>query len=198
MPLVFDLHGHYAGSESPTDVAKRQVANPAEPEMADERGFIVIWPEATEIKTGDTESHSGAGIYCCTPALGHVDDVGFLRQVITWGETYGLVDKSLVCVNGFSNGAQMTHRMACEASDVVTAIPPVSWPINQSADQCKITHPMPVMEVHGTADETILYDGNSVPPKTLSDPPVTTGTQAAPRSGGRSISARRRHRRQRS
>jgi len=177
-PLVLDLHGYQAGSESPDDVAAFQVQHSGEKEMSDLRGFIVIWPEATEIEVSGNEYHSWAGVYCCTPALGRVDDVGFLRQVITWGELYGLVDTSRVYVTGFSNGAQMTHRMACDASDVVSAIAPVSWPINENADQCTTTRPMPVMEVHGTADQTILYNGNSVPPKTYSDPPVTTSAPA--------------------
>lgn len=173
-PLVLDVHGYYAGNETPTQVAEFQVDNSGEKEMSDEYGFIVAWPEATQYPWEGTEYHSWAGVYCCTPALGKVDDVGFLRQVIEWGEANGQVDTNRVYVTGFSNGAQMTQRMACEASDVVKAIAPVSWPINESADKCAVTHPMPVMEVHGTSDETIKYYGNTTPPVTSSDPPVTT------------------------
>lgn len=173
-PLLIDIHGYQAG-ETADQVVGFEIQHSGELQMSDKRGFMAIWPESTAITQGDQVYHSWAGVYCCTPALGSVDDVSFLEQVIAWGETYGLIDTKRVYVTGHSNGAQMTHRLACDAtaSAMVTAIAPVSWPINETADQCMASHPMPVMEVHGTADATILYDGNTVPPKNYTDPPVT-------------------------
>lgn len=179
-PLLLDIHGYYAGSETPDEVVSWEVNYSGEKTVSNERGFILIYPEATEIEVQGTEYHSWAGVYCCQPALGSVDDVGFLEQVISWGETYGLVDTSRVYIMGYSNGSQMAHRMACDAnaSKMVTAVAAVSWPINEAADQCAPAHPMPMMEVHGTTDGTILYGGNTVPPASHTDPPITISAPA--------------------
>ena len=68
---------------------------------------------------------------------------------------------------GFSNGAMFSYRLACEASDLIAAIAPVSGGSGQvdiddgGADYfaCNPTHPMPILDLHGTADTCYPYDG---------------------------------------
>ncbi|MGI4802582.1 MAG: alpha/beta hydrolase family esterase [Janthinobacterium lividum] len=177
-PLLIDFHGYQYG-ETADQVVDFEIDNSGELEMSNKYGFVAIWPEASIGYDKGNQVHSWNGIYCCGPAWPHgADDVAFGRAIITWAETNALIDPKRVYVTGHSNGAQMTHRMACDASDVVTAIAPVAWPINEPAANCVPTHAMPVIEVHGTDDQTIKYPGNTIPPSSFSDPPVTTSAAA--------------------
>lgn len=170
-PLLMDIHGYSNDSRTPTQVADWEVDNSGEKQMSDLRGFIAVWPEATQVVASPTVKYSSwNGFSCCGPALNKVDDVTFLTQVISWVESNALVDKSRVYVHGFSNGAQMAHKFTCNESDIVSAMTAVSFPINTTADNCKVTRPVPVMEVHGTADETIPYNGETTAPVTTSAP----------------------------
>lgn len=54
----------------------------------------------------------------------------------------------------------MTHRLACELSDRIAAIAPVSGPIG--VDSCQPSRPVPVLEFHGTADPWAPYNGGQV------------------------------------
>jgi polyhydroxybutyrate depolymerase len=44
--------------------------------------------------------------------------------------------------------------MACEASDVVTAIVSLAGATFATKDECTPTEPVSVLQIHGTADET--------------------------------------------
>ena len=57
----------------------------------------------------------------------------------------------------------MSYQLACSLSDRIAAIASVtgSFNVNQM-NTCHPGHQMPVMEIHGTADPTVPYDGNVV------------------------------------
>jgi polyhydroxybutyrate depolymerase len=124
-------------------------------EQADASGFIVAYPNGT----GATKSWNGG--HCCGEAAkNRVDDVGFVRALID--ELAGLtnIDPGRVYATGFSNGAIMVYRLACELSDRIAAIAAVS--ATQIQDDQQACHParsVPVMHFHGTADRLNPYDG---------------------------------------
>jgi polyhydroxybutyrate depolymerase len=66
-------------------------------------------------------------------------------------------DPARVYVTGLSNGAMMSYRLACELADRVTAIAPVAGALN--VDDCRPSRPLPVLAIHGTADEAVPYNG---------------------------------------
>jgi polyhydroxybutyrate depolymerase len=141
--LVVDVHGHALTNDD-------QMKRSGQREQSDRLGFVVVWPQ------GIANSWNGQG--CCTVAYDlKVDDVGFLRSVIGELKARTNIDAGKVYVTGWSNGAGLTQRMACEAADLVTAIAPVAHPVN-TAD-CRPSRPVSVLAFHGTADETIPYDG---------------------------------------
>ena len=91
--------------------------------------------------------------------LGDVDDVDFVRTVIELvRDDQGL---GQVFVTGMSNGGDMTYRMACEASDIVSAAAPVTGCLmNWLADACEPQEPRPVLHIHGNADNITLWQGD--------------------------------------
>lgn len=70
------------------------------------------------------------------------------------------IDATRVIVFGFSQGAHLAHRMGCDASDDVTAVISVAGQAPTAPGDCAPRRPVTVLQIHGTADETIGYDGD--------------------------------------
>ncbi len=145
-PIVFVLHGYLETGDQIETISRMT------PEI-DGRGWLVVYPD------GRSLSWNAGGCCGSSSALG-VDDVGFFRAMLETVEQTYCTDPSRVFVGGFSNGGMLSHRLACEASDVVAAIAPVSG--TMSIDACAPARPVPVMEFHGTADFVVPFDGGGL------------------------------------
>ena len=52
----------------------------------------------------------------------------------------------------------MSYQLACELSDRIAAIASVTGSMNIGwFNSCNPNHPMPIMEIHGTADGNVPY-----------------------------------------
>jgi polyhydroxybutyrate depolymerase len=83
-----------------------------------------------------------------------------MRAIVADVAARACVDLSRVYATGLSNGGFLSHRLACEASDLVAAIAPVASVIGVPMDECTPGAAVPVMHVHGTSDFLVPYDGN--------------------------------------
>ncbi len=152
--LLLDLHGG-------ATLAAMQRSISGQLAQSDKRGFIAVWPQ------GFDGSWNGNG--CCMLAYTlAIDDVGFLKAVIATLKERANIHHNKVYVTGLSNGGGMSHRMACEAADVVTAVAPMSHPLQ--TDQCHPSRPITVVAFAGTSDSQVPYDGGP-----LAYPSVTIG-----------------------
>lgn len=86
-----------------------------------------------------------------------VDDVAFTRAILADLAKRMPIDRRRVYATGFSNGAMMVYRLACEAPDLVAAIAPVSGAMSHS---CQPTIRVPVVHFHATNDPVVPYEGN--------------------------------------
>jgi polyhydroxybutyrate depolymerase len=150
LPLVVLLHG----LSSPFQV---QALLPPLEAALDRQRFILAVPVGTVNSAG--ERFWNATDFCCDAQHTHVDDVGFLRAVVADVEAQLPVDRGRVVVVGHSNGGFMALRLACEASDVVTAVVSVAGSTWSDAARCPPGRPLSVLLIHGTADELIAYGG---------------------------------------
>ena len=123
--------------------------------QSDASEFIVVYPEGT----GATKSWNGG--YCCgVAAKNNVDDVGFVRALIGNISTTINIDPKRIYATGFSNGAILTYRLACELSDLIAAVGPVSaTQVLQDMQSCQPGRPVPVIHFHGTEDDPNPYNG---------------------------------------
>jgi polyhydroxybutyrate depolymerase len=122
---------------------------------ADTRGMIVAYP--TGLGTG-----FNAGECCGSAQTGNVDDVGFTRDVLANLADAYCVDPKRTFATGFSNGAFLAYRLACELSGSIAAIAPVAGGIQQDPATCKPKRPVPLLHVHGTLDALVPYLGGGV------------------------------------
>ncbi|MEM7433787.1 MAG: PHB depolymerase family esterase [Myxococcota bacterium] len=146
LPLVLNFHGF-------TSSGSGQRAASGMDETADANGFVVAYPNGL--------SNSWNGGDCCGLAAAEgFDDVGFTRALIDDLGARGCIDLRRVYATGLSNGGFMSHRLACEAADVIAAIAPVAGVLG--LESCDPVRPVPVIHFHGTADNIIFYEGGGL------------------------------------
>ena len=125
----------------------------------DARGMLYVHPDGTENPLG--KRFWNATDACCAPEGSTVDDSAYLSAVIARAKADYNVDPRRVFIVGHSNGGFMAYRMACDHADDVAAIVSIEGATFADPALCRPSQPVSALEVHGTADETILYGGGS-------------------------------------
>jgi polyhydroxybutyrate depolymerase len=126
-------------------------------DFVDEKQFVLIYPDGT---LNDQDQRFWNGTPACCDFNDSVDDVGYLSGLIEEAEQTYNIDPKRVYLIGHSNGGFMSFRMACEASELITAIVSLAGStFDDPADCAPATAPVSVLAIHGTADATIPYDG---------------------------------------
>jgi polyhydroxybutyrate depolymerase len=73
----------------------------------------------------------------------------------------------------------MAYRMACDHADQIAAIVSLAGATFLDADRCKPSQQVSVLEVHGTADEYISYDGGTFVDEAFPSAETTVTTWAS-------------------
>jgi poly(3-hydroxybutyrate) depolymerase len=142
VPLVLDIHGWSTTAELQQSLSGMQA-------VSDREGFIVVWPQGIG-------NQWNAGVCCGNPGL---DDVGFLRAVVDAVQAEGNTDPRRIYVTGLSNGGAMSHKLACEASDVFVAAAPMAFPLPYpELTDCQPAQPIPILMVMGLTDMLVEYE----------------------------------------
>jgi polyhydroxybutyrate depolymerase len=144
VPLVLVLHGSGGSAE----IANRISGMSAKSDAA---GFLAVYPQGL-----GTSATFNAGLCCGYAGRTMLDDVSFMRDVVTDVSADYLVDAHRIYAAGMSNGAMMVHRLGCEMSDVLAAIAPVAGALEV---ECAPAEPVSAIVFHGNADAIVPYAG---------------------------------------
>jgi len=87
------------------------------------------------------------------------DDIGFLKKLAGVIASDFRVDRNSFFVAGFSNGAMMANRIACEASDWFAAVALVGGRLERGYG-CTPAKKLPLLQMNGGQDRTVPYDGS--------------------------------------
>jgi len=148
LPMVFNLHGF--GSNG-----TEQIFYSSLNAVAQEENFIVVTPEGLDRLTS-----LGQNTHWNAYFGSDVDDVGFLSLVIDRVYTEYNIDLARVYSTGMSNGGYMSYRLACELSDRIAAVASVAGGVfNPQLDNCSPSRAVPVMQIHGTNDGVVNFNG---------------------------------------
>jgi len=130
--------------------------------LADEHGFIVVYPDGIGVGPEGDQLRTWNGGVCCGPAAREdVDDVAFLHKLVeTISETHR-IDPERVFATGHSNGMIMSYRLVCEAADVFVAAAGQAGTLG--VDECAPSQPVSLRHIHGTADTNLPIDGGRGP-----------------------------------
>jgi polyhydroxybutyrate depolymerase len=109
----------------------------------------VVYPD------GDGRAWNVGGGCCGAPGRTNVDDVAFLSAVVKDVESALPIDTERVFATGISNGGMMDYRLACDTA-LFAAIGADSATL---LGDCPSPHPLSVLAIHGTADQSIPYEG---------------------------------------
>ncbi len=149
LPLVLLLHG-YGVSGLLEDIYL------GASQLARKRGFILVLPDGKVDASG--RRYWNATPECCDLGRVGTDDVAFLRALLDEVQANHKVDKKRVFIVGHSNGGFMGYRLACELSDRIAGVASLAG-AQGGGGGCKPKEPVAILQVHGTKDDTVPYEG---------------------------------------
>jgi polyhydroxybutyrate depolymerase len=136
MPLVVGLHGA-TGTATHFDEAGDL------PALAEEKGFVLLSPQAID-PARFWRLHYGN------------PDIDFVRELVADTTERICIDLDRIYLAGFSLGGMMAMAMACETPDRYAGIAVVAGLVDLPCDR---DAPVPMVAIHGSADETVRFDG---------------------------------------
>jgi len=131
---------------------------------------VVVFPSGTgalflgDLRTWNAGGDADSDLRCTTGRACEedVDDVAYIDDVLDEVRRAVFVDPARIFVTGYSNGAAMAHRLACERSTVFAAVAAVAGGNQLAATEgCFPARPVPVLQIHGDADPCWGLDGSS-------------------------------------
>lgn len=148
IPLVLSLHGYSVEAQFHDwyfGLSERIV----------QYNFALITPQGTRDEAGNPFWNATG--YCCDLYDSGVDDAAWLAELVA--EARKEVNVSDVYVVGYSNGGFMAYRLACDGLEGLVAIASLAGSSHGDPADCEGAPPISVLQIHGTEDESIPYDG---------------------------------------
>ena len=152
LPLVVLLHGYGATGAMQESYMKFE-------SVAETNKFILVYPDGTVDSSG--RRFWNATDACCDFFSAVADDV-YLLSILKEMESSYSIDAKRIYFVGHSNGGFMSYRMACKYPDRIAAIASLAGASYFKTTDCGAKSSVSVLQVHGTKDETILYDGGQI------------------------------------
>ena len=147
VPLVLNLHGR--GSTSAQQLFYGDFRS-----IADTANFIMVLPQGTV--------HSSWGATFWNAYFGQpVNDINFLSELIdTISQNYN-IDQDRIHATGMSNGGYMSLALAAGLDNKIASVASVTGTMTVIFPSSPVnTKPISVLQIHGTADSTVKYNGD--------------------------------------
>lgn len=157
-PLVVLLHGY-------TSSGAQQEGYMKFGELSDEYGFLFINPDGTKEASDRAHRFWNATSACCNFHGSDVDDSAYVRGLIEKVKAEYNVDANRIFLIGHSNGGFMSYRMAFDHSDTIAAIASLAGASMVNLENRKGGGLVSVLQIHGTNDGTIDYNGGQIGPQ---------------------------------
>jgi polyhydroxybutyrate depolymerase len=140
LPLVIALHG--AGGTGPGMADYSGLSK-----TGDKYGFAVLYP------TAGSSRHFWSLNASMPP-----DDVGRIRALLPRAVQAACTDPARIYATGVSNGGGFAARLGCELAGTIAAVAPVAGGY-RALDPCPDGRRTSVLEIHGTSDTVVPYNG---------------------------------------
>ncbi|HIP47754.1 MAG TPA: hypothetical protein EYG92_02165 [Lutibacter sp.] len=163
LPVVFMLHGTTGNGEKFYNISGWK-------EVGETENVISVYPSSGKYcieQDGVIKNITKWNVFYpdYTYCNGDVplDDIKFLRQVVTEIKDRFSVNSKRIYLAGFSNGGQMAFRCAVEMSDLIAAVVQSAGSVPSEIHTYNAMRNIPVSFQMGNSDETILGDGVVIP-----------------------------------
>jgi len=147
-PLMINFHGFGGGAGDFMDEADMR-------SLAEQENFIIVYPQGSCM---NNFSHWNPCPFSADNKSA-ADDLGFVEDMIVEISSNYNIDMERIYAAGYSNGGMMAYGLANHKSNLIAAVASVSGSMLDCIGE--VNHPMPVINLHGTLDDVIPYDGNS-------------------------------------
>ena len=143
-PLIISCHG----MNQDYNYQKEQTQWPS---LADTASFVVVYPVGIAGSVWSVNYQTGWD-------LDGMTDVNFMLDIIDEVKANYDIDDTRVYMSGFSLGGAFTYYMANKAADKIAAFASISG-YNLMGGSTSSDRPVPIIHVHGTADDIMNYNG---------------------------------------
>jgi polyhydroxybutyrate depolymerase len=150
LPLLIFLHGLGGSGEELRQHLRLT-------DLAEARGFALLTPDGPLDFAG--RRYWNATESCCDFDGKKLDHVAELRRLIEAAERHPRVDARRVYLIGFSNGGFLAHRAGCDLAPLLHGIVSIAGVAPGKRERCEPQAPLNVLQIHGTADPIVAYDG---------------------------------------
>jgi polyhydroxybutyrate depolymerase len=151
LPLLIALHGGGGSGEKMEELTLRGFNR-----LSDKESFIVVYPDGIEKHWNDGRENVSYRAH-----REKIDDVGFISALIDHLAKQSNIDIKRVYVTGISNGAMMSFRLACELSEKITAIAPVSGAMPKDL-VCSPSRSVSVLVISNKEDPMVPWEGGEI------------------------------------
>ncbi len=152
-PLIVSLHGLGASASLQNTIFDFRP-------LATEFQFILAVPNGLQGAAG-LRYWNGTDFCCGAYQQKPVDDVQYVRDLIEGMAREYSVDINRVHLFGHSNGGFLSYRIACEAPDLIASMASFSGLTFKDPEKCEGRDAVPILQIHGTSDLIIQYNGSS-------------------------------------
>ena len=160
-PLLIMLHSYSTSG----DHQERYMNLRAE---ANRRGIVYMHPDGTIDKK---ENHFwNASKACCDNFNAQPNDVDYISSLIAEVKKKVSIDPNRIYLVGHSNGAFMSLAYACKTGKIAGVVS-LAGAMDKSFS-CATSKPTALLEIHGTRDATIKFQG-----RTFHSVPITSAAQ---------------------
>lgn len=152
MPVLFNIHGGGGTARGCIGLTFGRFN-----ELADEHGFMVVYPNAIQKNWADGRKEH------LKPIHKDVDDVGFISEIVSELKANYSIDNNRIYTSGMSNGGFMSSRLLCDRADIFRGGAVLTATISSDyIKSCNPSRPVAVIVMNGTDDKLIPYDGGQV------------------------------------
>ena len=150
LPVVLNFHGF--GGMALDHMTYTDMAS-----TADEQSFLLVCPQGSLLDGYPHWNNALPG----PDNKSDADDLGYLAKLIQALDDEYIIDRERIYACGFSNGGMMAYALACYLNNEIAAVACISGCLGDTSAMCAPVHPTATLNIHGTQDGDIPYNGSS-------------------------------------
>ncbi len=144
LPVLFNFHG-YGSNAADQEIASNMS------QLADEYGFIVIYPQGLRDAAGNQ-------FWSTHTYQNQQSDIDFVSEMLRLLGIYYGYEPTRVYATGFSNGGGFANLLAAQMSETFAAVSSVGGAYYNYSEYTP-ARDIPIIAFHGDADEVVPFEG---------------------------------------
>lgn len=151
-PVIFAFHGGGGDMNQMSEDKNYNLISKSE-----ELGIPIVFPNGFSLFPTGRIATWNAGLCCGDARDKKIDDIKFIKDVFSEIKKQIDIEESEVYAIGMSNGAMISYRLACEASEIFKKIMAVAGTDNTI--NCVPKKPVSILHIHAKDDDHVLFSG---------------------------------------